>query len=467
MKILKRKNMLSKKNLSIIIAGIVIVTGTVYFGGSNYKANKLEGEFQTRERVYTVERGTITAGVKGAGTLKFEAVKHNFDESVVLGEIFVSEGQSVKSGDKLVSISEKYLNDKLEELNKSLNQANLVLDQAKGDKESALLSNDKSWNEKLQASQNQYESQKREINDSISNLSSKLAGVKAKIDEVRNQIAELLGNSDENNNLIEELRAKEEAALSEQSLLQEELDSINKRLSNLEADRENQLQTEANEADSNNEINNIRLNSLNTAISNAQDEVNNIQEEINKINKLKETPILYAKTDGIVNKINNTDGTPTSITVSIVEIGESSKVTAEITISQNDIINIEEGQEVKLEISTYQDEKFTGKVKVLNLKPNSQGNSTTYSATVELDETDYKLLEGMTATAQFIIKEVKDVVMISNKAIVLKEGKQFVKLKNEDESITEVEIQTGFSDGKSTEIITGLNEGDTVVVGGE
>ena len=72
----------------------------------------------------------------------------------------------------------------------------------------------------------------------------------------------------------------------------------------------------------------------------------------------------------------------------------------------------------------------------------------------------------MTVSAQFIIKEVKDVIMLSNKAIVLKDGKQFVKLKNEDGSTTEVEIQTGFSDGKNTEITGGLNEGDTVVIGG-
>ena len=186
----------------------------------------------------------------------------------------------------------------------------------------------------------------------------------------------------------------------------------------------------------------------------------------NKINKLKESPILYANTDGIVSAINAKVGDKISAGVSIVDIGESAKVTAELTISQNDIVNIEVGQEVTLEISTYQDEKFKGKVTYLNLKPNSQGNSTTYSATVELEPTDYKLLEGMTVSAQFIIKEVKDVIMLSNKAIVLKDGKQFVKLKNEDGSTTEVEIQTGFSDGKNTEITGGLNEGDTVVIGG-
>ncbi|MGL4336089.1 MAG: HlyD family efflux transporter periplasmic adaptor subunit, partial [Turicibacter sp.] len=59
-----------------------------------------------------------------------------------------------------------------------------------------------------------------------------------------------------------------------------------------------------------------------------------------------------------------------------------------------------------------------------------------------------------------------DVLMLSNKAITLKDGKQVVNVKNEDGTVTETEITTGFSDGKNSEIISGLSEGDTVVVGG-
>ena len=466
MKMFKKGKMLSKKTISIILAGLVIVAGTIYVGVNSYKEKNEANQFETREREYKVTRGNITAGVKGNGSLKFEGVKHNFDEEVIIGEVFVKDGQNVIKGDKLVSISEKYLDEKLEELNKALNTAQLALEQAEGSKRSTVLSNDKAWNEKVQGTKSQYESQKRELVDNINNLNDRLANVNTQLEEVRKQIDELSAKGEENNLQIEELKVKESALISEQSSIQGELDSANKRLSNLEADRQKQLESESNEYAANSEINNINLNGLDGAIASAQGEVNKVQEEINKINKLKESPILYANTDGIVSAINAKVGDKISAGVSIVDIGESAKVTADLTISQNDIVNIEVGQEVTLEISTYQDEKFKGKVTYLNLKPNSQGNSTTYSATVELEPTDYKLLEGMTVSAQFIIKEVKDVIMLSNKAIVLKDGKQFVKLKNEDGSTTEVEIQTGFSDGKNTEITGGLNEGDTVVIGG-
>ena len=109
---------------------------------------------------------------------------------------------------------------------------------------------------------------------------------------------------------------------------------------------------------------------------------------------------------------------------------------------------------------------FEGTVSFINLKPNGQGSSVNYSVMVEISGNDLKLLEGMTVSAQFIVKDVKDVLTLSNKAITLKDGKQFVQVKQDDGTLKEVEITTGFSDGKISEIVSGLSEGDTVVVGG-
>lgn len=464
--ILKKGRMLSKKTLSVIIAGIVLATGTVYISVATYKNNNNPSEFKAREREYTVVKGNITAGVKGGGSIQFEGIKHNFDESIVIGEVFVKEGDYVKKGDELLSISEKYLRDKLKEANENLSKAKSNLEKVNNDKELAILNNNKSWSDKVQTSRNQYESQRRKLDSSINTLKGKLSTIKSQIDEVRKKMEDLSSNSDNNKEIIEELKVKEASLILEKNSVENELETTNTSLRDLERDREDQLKEEAKEANSNNTINNLTIKGLQEAISGAQDEVNKTQEEVDKLKRLEESPILYAKVDGVVKTISNTDGTQTNISGSIVEIGQAENIIAEITVSQNDIINIKEGQEVKLEISTYQDEKFTGKVKSINLKPNTEGGATNFKVVVAIDKTQNKLLEGMTVNAQFIIKEVKNVVMLSNKAVILKDGKQYVKLKNKDGSITDVNIKTGFSDGKNTEIISGLNEGDTVVIGG-
>lgn len=456
--------LLSKKTIVIILTAVVIGGTTAYVSIDKYNKNKELSEFIPREREYIASKGNITAGVKGAGSLKLDVVKHNFDESIVIGEVFVKEGQIVKAGDKLVSISESYLNEKLEELNKQLNEAKASLEQAKGNKRSTQLSNEKAWNDQIEASNNQYESQKRQLNEAISNLNSKINELNQKLNDIRNKIIEEEKN--ENSTLLDELKVKENSIVIEIESLDNELVTNKNNLSRLEEERKSELKSQENNKAITNEINSIGLKEIDNSIALAEEAVRMVENDISKINKLKESPILYSTVDGVVATVSSVDGNPTNVDGSIIDIGQSNKVTAEITVSQTDITSIEEGQEVKLEIGGYEGEEFKGKVNFVNLKPNTQGTSTTYSVTVGLEATDYKLLEGMTATAQFIIKEVKDVVTLSNKAIEVKDGKQIVKVRKADGSIEETNIQTGFSDGKVTEIISGVNDGDTVVVGG-
>lgn len=195
-------------------------------------------------------------------------------------------------------------------------------------------------------------------------------------------------------------------------------------------------------------------------------EVDKFNKEINKLYKLKKSPVLYSKTSGVVMTVGYAEKATTTNDVPIIVMGDTNKVFAEIVVSQNDINNIKKEQIVTLEVGALQDEKIQGKVSYVNLKPNSEGNSTTYKVMVDVESKDYELLEGMTANAQFILKEAKNVLILSNKAIKLRDGSQVVKVKDKEGNLKEIAIKTGFSDGKNSEILSGLKEGDTVVVGG-
>ena len=195
-------------------------------------------------------------------------------------------------------------------------------------------------------------------------------------------------------------------------------------------------------------------------------EVEKIQKEISKVKELSENNTLVSDVDGIVTSLGYTPNTMTSTDKPVVTIGTLDMVTAVIGVSQNDVNKLEEGQVVQLEVNAYPGEKLMAKVKSINYVPSNEGGSVVYKVTVELDSTERALLEGMTVNAKFIIKEVKDVLILSNKAITLVDGKQMVKVKREDGTIEDVEITTGFSDDRVSEIKNGLSEGDIVVVGG-
>lgn len=467
MKIFDKYKMLSKKTIAIVLAATLVIGSTSYIYVKSTKNNNENTQLVSREREYIVKRGDITAGTSGAGVLKFEQITQNFEQSVVIDEVFVKEGQTVKKGDKIASISQEFINDKLKELNSQLEQATSTLNSAKNNKQAAILTQNKAWEDTVYASKSQYENERNSIVNNINDLTKKINEVDGNINEITKQIEDLSKSLDENQDKIEELKATQNSLQVEKSSIQSELNNANSNLSTLDSNRKKQLEQESKDKVSNDNINSLSNSSLNDAITIAQKEVDKINEEIYKVNKLKENSILYAESDGVILAINYSSGATTVPEQAVVAIGKEDKVVAEILVSQEDITKIEEGQEVRISVSAFIDAKFTGKVKSLNLKPNTQGNSTNYSVAVEIDKNDYRLLDGMTVSAQFIVKEVKDVIMLSNKAITLKDGKQIVNLKQEDGTRKEVEITTGFSDGKNTEILSGLSEGDTVVVGGE
>lgn len=446
-KIIPKK--LSKKTL--IIVGTVVALVSITAAYTMIKSKDKE-EPVTKSREYSVKRGDIVIGVKGTGSINLEGVDHNFDEPVTIGEVFVKEGQEVKAGDKLMSISSESLQKKLDELNDSLKKANINLEQARNSKNSTDLNNKKTWNDSINASTKQYEGEKNQAISAINKI-------KGQIEVIENRLKELEVDLEGN-------RAEIEAKKAEISSLEGQLNEGNQNLANIESARQKQLEQEKKDAASNEEINNVALKGADNSIRLAELEVEKIKEDIEKVRKQQESPTLLAKVDGVVSAVGYKENATTTPETTAIKIGSSSQVVAKVNVEESDIKEIQEGQLVNLEVAAFQGEKIAGKVKEMSLKPSQQGTANTYGVVVEIDANDYRLLEGMSLTANFITKEVKDVLMLANKAITFKDGKQMVKVKDQDGTLKDVEITTGFSDGRYSEILSGLSEGDVVAIGG-
>lgn len=175
---------------------------------------------------------------------------------------------------------------------------------------------------------------------------------------------------------------------------------------------------------------------------------------------------LYAQLDGIVVSAPLVAGEMTSGKPIVAQIGNPEEVFAHIQVSQSDIADVQIGQQVVFTLNAYPSHEVRGTVTQVLLAP-TKASPLEYAAYAVLEDTDdLLLLEGMTFSAQLIQKQVKDVLRLSNKAIQLKEGKQIVLLRDEKGELFEHEIQTGFSDGRYSEVLSGLSEGDIVYVEG-
>ncbi|SFC81770.1 Barrel-sandwich domain of CusB or HlyD membrane-fusion [Bacillus sp. 491mf] len=176
--------------------------------------------------------------------------------------------------------------------------------------------------------------------------------------------------------------------------------------------------------------------------------------------------VILSESNGIVTKIQAENKKEIQYKQPIVTIGSSDKKSARIKVKQDNINAVEIGQEVKLNFIGDSSTEIASKVTEINGLPKDGQEGVEYEVTVQFDNNEVVLLPGMTCSAKFIEKSLTDVLTISNKAIQIKNGKQYVQIRNKKEEVKQIEIKTGFSDGRVSEVLEGLKEGDIAVVKG-
>lgn len=104
-------------------------------------------------------------------------------------------------------------------------------------------------------------------------------------------------------------------------------------------------------------------------------------------------------------------------------------------VDESDIGLIKTDQEVRFEVASYPDKKFTGTVRQIRLQPKTVSNVVTYTVVVEARNDKGLLLPGMTATVDFITERRTDVLLVPSKALRFQpSAEQLAKLQKRREA---------------------------------
>ncbi|MEO6046615.1 MAG: efflux RND transporter periplasmic adaptor subunit [Candidatus Kapaibacterium sp.] len=88
-----------------------------------------------------------------------------------------------------------------------------------------------------------------------------------------------------------------------------------------------------------------------------------------------------------------------------------------VNVDESDIGTIKVGQTANFTVQSFPDKKFTGAVRQVRLQPTTVQNVVNYTVIVDASNTEGVLIPGMTATVDFNVQEVKDVLMVPNAAL--------------------------------------------------
>ncbi len=108
-------------------------------------------------------------------------------------------------------------------------------------------------------------------------------------------------------------------------------------------------------------------------------------------------------------------------TPDLFEIAEDlTKMQIETSVSEADIGVIKEGQVVSFSVDAYPTETFQGLVRQIRLSPTTTSNVVVYTVVIDVDNTDLRLMPGMTAFVTIIISERDNVWKASNSAFLVR-----------------------------------------------
>lgn len=182
---------------------------------------------------------------------------------------------------------------------------------------------------------------------------------------------------------------------------------------------------------------------------------------------LAEGVVLSNSSNSTITVSTGTDSTTNSQSVSAQKVGAikdpKGQFQATLTVSEVDVTSIKSGQKVTLTMDAFSDNTLTGTVLAVNTSGSVNSNVTSYTVSVLLDNTDLDIYTNMAVSATIITSTKDEVILVTSTAVRSNGGKSTVQIMK-DNKVTSTEVQTGESNDTQTEIISGVNEGDIVVI---
>lgn len=147
--------------------------------------------------------------------------------------------------------------------------------------------------------------------------------------------------------------------------------------------------------------------------------------------------------------------------------GDVNKVYVKGKVDEADIAHVYLGQPARIKVESFRDRVFSGKVTKIAPLGVEKDNVTTFEVRVSIDNPGGELKANMTANAEILLDEHKNVLLVPENAIVYDNKKNsFVDVPDKDrkDGVRKVPVTVGLSNGSVTEIAKGLQLGDQVVL---
>jgi HlyD family secretion protein len=151
----------------------------------------------------------------------------------------------------------------------------------------------------------------------------------------------------------------------------------------------------------------------------------------------------------------------------VMTLGDTSEVYVKGKVDESDIGKVYLGQPARIKVESFKDKTFTGKVTKISPMGVEKDNVTTFEVRVSINNPEGVLKAMMTANAEIILEEHKNVLQIPEGSIIYDKDKNAsveIPDSKAKDGKRKLAVNIGISNGAKTELLQGLKEGDQVVL---
>jgi HlyD family secretion protein len=153
-------------------------------------------------------------------------------------------------------------------------------------------------------------------------------------------------------------------------------------------------------------------------------------------------------------------------------IGTLDRLAVDLVLDETDVVQIEVEQPAVVTLDALDDVELLGRITYIAPTADIESGVVLFAVTVTLDPTDEAVRAGMTADVEIVTTRVEDVLLVPVKAVQEVNGRTIVLRKSAEgegrrsgrESFVPVPVETGLVSETQVEILSGLEEGDEIVV---
>ncbi len=414
-------------------------------------------EPESTQQSVEVVRGDLTVTVSGSGNLEASnEVKLAFGVGGKVDKIYVKEGDEVSQGDLLAMLDTDSLELALAQAQAGVTEAQVALSKAQVAITQAQVA-------RIQA---QVALQAAELElDRAENVYKwpELEIQQANVDKARLSVESAQNRLKEATTDEERADWARNVALAQANLIREG-EKLNAMLSSADTEEVaiKKLQVEAAKqsleaAKQSLELTQQSPELLKQSLKLAEQSLRQAQKQLNEAT-------ITAPFDGVVARVGVDEKDTVSMATTIIHLIDPSSMELNVQVDEIDITEVKLEQRAIIEVDALPALALEGKVSSISLLPTQAAGVVVYDVKIEFDVPQgIGLRVGMSATADIIIAERSNVLLVPDRAIARdSQGNTIVEVMVNGQ-LEERKVVIGISDGFQTEIIDGLRDGEVVV----